>query len=209
MNKMFAGVQVGKKNVVFGIGLFILLAIGFGVPLTINFFGGSVLTHDQYQTWKVVHAYGIFLGFINYFFGLIVDRLGLNRQQKELSSWAFLAAGIFGGVGRMILVLLSAMSQFGLYLSLGEIVFITLGTIIFLLGQSRTITLELDEIRINLTTFRQTRLDRITIFRYTIPAKQAGVAELADAHDSKSCSLGSVGSIPTFGISPEPMPPLE
>lgn len=27
----------------------------------------------------------------------------------------------------------------------------------------------------------------------------AGVAEQADAHDSKSCSLGSVGSIPTFG----------
>jgi hypothetical protein len=28
----------------------------------------------------------------------------------------------------------------------------------------------------------------------------AGVAELADAHDSKSCSFGNVGSIPTFGI---------
>ncbi len=28
---------------------------------------------------------------------------------------------------------------------------------------------------------------------------QAEVAELADAHDSKSCSFGSVGSIPTFG----------
>ena len=27
----------------------------------------------------------------------------------------------------------------------------------------------------------------------------AEVAELADAHDSKSCSFGSVGSIPTFG----------
>ena len=139
MNKMFAGVQVGKKNVIFGIGLFILLAIGFGVPLTINFFGGSVLTRDQYQIWKVVHGYGIFLGFINYFFGLTVDRLGLSRQQKELTSWAFLAAGLFGGLGRMILVLLSAMSQFGLYLSLGEVVFTVLGTIIFLFGQSRMI----------------------------------------------------------------------
>ena len=29
----------------------------------------------------------------------------------------------------------------------------------------------------------------------------AEVAELADAHDSNSCSFGSVGSIPTFGIS--------
>jgi hypothetical protein len=28
----------------------------------------------------------------------------------------------------------------------------------------------------------------------------AEVAEQADAHDSKSCSLGSVGSIPTFGM---------
>ena len=27
----------------------------------------------------------------------------------------------------------------------------------------------------------------------------AKVAELVDAHDSKSCSFGSVGSIPTFG----------
>ena len=31
------------------------------------------------------------------------------------------------------------------------------------------------------------------------PAKIAGVAELADAHDSKSCTFGYVGSIPTFG----------
>ena len=30
----------------------------------------------------------------------------------------------------------------------------------------------------------------------------AEVAELADAHDSNSCSVRSVGSIPTFGTSP-------
>jgi hypothetical protein len=30
--------------------------------------------------------------------------------------------------------------------------------------------------------------------------RNAGVAELADAHDSKSCSFWSVGSIPTTGI---------
>ena len=30
--------------------------------------------------------------------------------------------------------------------------------------------------------------------------RYAGVAELADAHDSKSCSARSVGSTPTFGI---------
>jgi hypothetical protein len=34
-----------------------------------------------------------------------------------------------------------------------------------------------------------------------ILSPHAGVAELADAHDSKSCSFGNVGSIPTFGIS--------
>ena len=43
-------------------------------------------------------------------------------------------------------------------------------------------------------------LDRISGFRYTWHYKLAEVAEQADAHDSKSCSLGSVGSIPTFGI---------
>ena len=137
MNKMFAGVQVGRKNIAFGVGLFILLGIGFGIPLTINFFGGSVLTQDQYQSWKVVHGYGIFLGFINYFFGLIIDRLRLTDGQKELSSWAFLMAGLFGGVLRMILVLMSALGEYGLYASLGEVIFISLGTLIFLLGQSR------------------------------------------------------------------------
>lgn len=35
---------------------------------------------------------------------------------------------------------------------------------------------------------------------YNITAvNHAEVAEQADAHDSKSCSFGSVGSIPTFG----------
>jgi hypothetical protein len=33
----------------------------------------------------------------------------------------------------------------------------------------------------------------------------AEVAEQADAHDSNSCSFGSVGSIPTFGIIPFPV----
>ena len=32
------------------------------------------------------------------------------------------------------------------------------------------------------------------------PAREAGVAELVDARDSKSRSFGSVGSIPTAGI---------
>jgi hypothetical protein len=37
------------------------------------------------------------------------------------------------------------------------------------------------------------------IVAYLILLALAEVAEQADAHDSKSCSFGSVGSIPTFG----------
>jgi hypothetical protein len=140
MDKMFTEVKIGKKNILFGIGLFILLGFGFGIPLTINFLGGSLLSPDQYQTWKVIHGYGVFLGFINYFFGLSIDRLRLSDRQKELSSWAFLIAGVFGGAFRMILALLSASSAFGLYVSLGETLFISAGTVIFLLGQSRRIS---------------------------------------------------------------------
>jgi hypothetical protein len=63
--------------------------------------------------------------------------LDLTRQQKEISSWSILVAGLFGGVARMILVLLSALSYWGVYASLGETVFISLGTIVFLRGQMR------------------------------------------------------------------------
>ena len=38
------------------------------------------------------------------------------------------------------------------------------------------------------------------LLKLDILPTHAGVAELADAHDSKSCSFGNVGSIPTFGI---------
>jgi hypothetical protein len=137
MSRAFADVRIGRKNVGFGIALFLILGVGAGIPLTINFFGGSVLTSEQYQIWKVVHGYGIFLGFINYFFGLIIDRLDLSGQQKEVSSWSFLLAGLFGGFTRMGLVLLSALSAFGLYASLGEVVFITIGTLVFIRGQVR------------------------------------------------------------------------
>jgi hypothetical protein len=41
----------------------------------------------------------------------------------------------------------------------------------------------------------------LTVYRSLVYFEHnAEVAEQADAHDSKSCSLGSVGSIPTFGI---------
>jgi hypothetical protein len=137
MNSFFVDTNVGKKNVIFGIVLFLLLGVVVGIPLTIDFFGGSTLTNDQYQTWKVVHGYGVFLSFINYFFGLLVDRLGLTRQQKEIASWSFLIAGLIGGVIRMILVLASAFNEFGIYASLGESVCFVLGTIIFVRGQMK------------------------------------------------------------------------
>jgi len=135
MNRIFRNVDVGRKNMVFGIALFLILGVLVGIPLTIDLFGGSVLSSDQYQTWKVVHGYGIFLSFINYFFGLIIDRLELTKQQKEISSWSFLIAGLIGGVTRMILVLVSALHEFGIYASLGESVCFVLGTFIFVRGQ--------------------------------------------------------------------------
>lgn len=137
MNRVLTNVDVGRKNVVFGVALFVALGVVVGVPLTIDFFGGSSLTRDQYQIWKVVHGYGVFLGFINYFFGVSIDRLNLTRQQKEISSWSILLAGLSGGVVRMILVLLSALGTLGIYASLGEAAFITIGTIVFVLGQMR------------------------------------------------------------------------
>lgn len=135
MNTIFADIEIGRKNIVFGITLFVILGVIIGIPLTINFFGGSVLTAAQYQTWKVVHGYGIFLGFINYFFGLLIDRLNLTRRRKEVSSWFLLIAGLIGGGVRMVLVLLSALGDYGIYASLGEVIFIALGTLLFLQGQ--------------------------------------------------------------------------
>ena len=57
---------------------------------------------------------------------------------KELSSWSFLGAGLFGGLARMMLVLFSVFGAFGIYASLGESVFITLGMLAFLIGQKRS-----------------------------------------------------------------------
>jgi hypothetical protein len=135
MENILGTSDVGRKNVAFGIALFLISGVIVGIPLTINFFGGSVLTSGQYQAWKVVHGYSIFLGFINYFFGLVIDRLALTRGQKELSSWCMLAAGLVGGVGRMTLLLLSALDEFGVVASLGEVVLIVLATAVFLRGQ--------------------------------------------------------------------------
>ncbi|HEY6103573.1 MAG TPA: hypothetical protein VI007_10165 [bacterium] len=83
----------------FGIGLFLLLGVAVGIPLTIDFFGGSVLAEEQYRIWKVIHGYGIFLGFINYFFGLSIHRLLLTRDQKEVSLGTLIPVSLCLGAG--------------------------------------------------------------------------------------------------------------
>ncbi len=137
MNRILAGVDVGRKNIWFGIGLFLLLGVVAGTPLTIDMFGGSLLSGDQYQSWKVIHGYSVFLAFINYFLGLAIDRLEISRGQKELVSWSFLAAGLVGGMGRPILLLLSALSQFGRTASLVETALFVLGTFVLVRAQMR------------------------------------------------------------------------
>jgi len=132
MNNFFAGVDVGRKNIVFGVALFLVLGVVVGVPLTVGLFGGSMLTESQYQTWKVLHAYGVFTAFVNFFFGFLVDRMSLGRRQLEIASWSFLIAGLVGGIGRPILFLLSVQGSTGGYaISFIETVGFVVGTFIF------------------------------------------------------------------------------
>jgi membrane protease YdiL (CAAX protease family) len=136
MNRIFAGVDVGRKNIGFGIALFLILGVVVGIPLTVDLFGGSMLTGAQYQAWKVLHAYGIFLAFVNFFFGYCIDRVNLTRQQKEIASWSFVIAGLFGGLGRSILFLLQISGGFGSYtISLIETLGFVIGTFVFVFGQ--------------------------------------------------------------------------
>jgi len=138
MNRIFAGVDVGRKNIVFGVVLFLVLGVVVGVPLTVDLFGGSMLTAGQYQTWKVLHAYGVFTAFVNFFFGYLIDQLIISEQQKEIASWSFLIAGLVGGVGRPVLFLLSIPGGFGSYaVSLIETVGFVIGTFIFVRGQMK------------------------------------------------------------------------
>ena len=137
MNAIFANAYVGRKNIGFGLVLFLLLGVVAGIPLTVDMFGGSLLTSDQYQSWKVIHGYSVFLAFINYFLGLAIDSFEMPRAQKEVVSWSFLVAGLVGGMGRMTLVLLSAFSQFGRAASLVETVLFVLGTFVLVRGQMR------------------------------------------------------------------------
>ncbi len=138
MNAILGTADVGRKNIGFALVLFLLLGVVAGIPLTIDMFGGSLLTSQQYQTWKVIHGYSVFLAFINYFLGLAIDRFQMARTQKELISWSFLSAGLVGGVGRTVLVLLSALGQFGRAASLAETMLFVLGTFVLARGQMRS-----------------------------------------------------------------------
>jgi hypothetical protein len=133
MKNFFAGVNVGKKNIIFGVVLFLILGVVVGIPLTVDLFGGSMLTESQYQAWKVLHAYGVFLAFINFFFGFLVDRMSLDRRQLEIASWSFLIAGLVGGVGRPVLYPFSVPGSAGSYvIDLIETLGFIVGTLIFL-----------------------------------------------------------------------------
>jgi hypothetical protein len=91
-----------------------------------------MLTESQYQTWKVLHAYGVFTAFVNFFFGFLVDRMSLGRQQLEIASWSFLVAGLVGGIGRPVLFLLSVPGSIGIHtVDLIETVGFVVGTFIF------------------------------------------------------------------------------
>ena len=132
MKNFFAGIDVGRKNIVFGVVLFLVLGVVVGVPLTVNLFGGSMLAESQYQPWKVLHAYGVFTAFVNFFFGFLVDGMNLDRRQRKIASWSFLIAGLVGGIGRPVLFLLSVPGAVGSYaISLIETVGFVVGTFIF------------------------------------------------------------------------------
>lgn len=137
MNAWFLENPVGKKNIIFGALLFLLFAVGIGVPLTLNFFGVPVLSDEQYELWKVVHGYGIFLAVINCLLGASVDQLRISAGQKEALSWALIIAGLFGAIGRMSLALLSIYEDWHLLASLGEVVFFSVGLVIFVYGWTR------------------------------------------------------------------------
>jgi len=136
MNKIFAGVDVGKKNIIFSIILFLILGVVVGTPLTVGLLGGSMLTESQYQTWKVLHAYGVFTAFVNFFFGFLVDSMNLDRRELEIASWSFLVAGLVGRVGRPVLFLLSVSGIWaGYVIDLIETLGFVIGTIIFVRGR--------------------------------------------------------------------------
>ena len=137
MSRFFEDAVIGRKNIVTGVVLFLIMGVIVGIPLTVNFMGGSMLTGAQYQSWKVIHGYSVFLAFINLFLGLGIDRFNMAVRQKEIVSWTFLIAGVVGGLGRMTLDLLAWMESFGRFASLIETALFVVGTIVLTAGLTR------------------------------------------------------------------------
>jgi hypothetical protein len=135
MNKLFAGTQIGKKNISVGLVLFLVYGVVIGIPLTFDMLGGSLMSADQYEAWKVIHAYGVFLAFVNFFFGYCIDRLNTSHRMQEIASWALLVAGLVGVVGRSILLVLSATGGAWSYAaSMIETLGFVIATLIFVRG---------------------------------------------------------------------------
>ena len=136
MSTLFADSPIGRKNIIFGAFLFLLFALAVGIPLTLDFLGASVLSDKQYQLWKVVHGYGIFLGVINYFLGTNLDQLRLSGRQKEMLSWSFIVAGFFGAIVRMAFALLDVYDDWVLFASSVEAASFSVGLALFIYGWS-------------------------------------------------------------------------
>jgi len=135
MEKIFADTKVGRKNIGLGIVQFLILGVLAGIPLTVDLFGGSWLTSEQYQTWKVLHAYAVFGAFVNFFLGYCIDRVKLSNREKEISSWSFAIAGLVGGFGRAALFMLAMWyAPYSYAASLIETVGFVLGTFVFVRG---------------------------------------------------------------------------
>lgn len=135
MNKIYAGTNVGRKNIIMGLLLFLVLGVVIGIPLTIDMLGGSLMSTEQYQAWKILHAYGVFLAFANFFFGYCIDQLNASHRMQQIASWALVVAGLAGGFGRSVLLLLSATGGAWSYAaSFIETLGFVIATLIFIRG---------------------------------------------------------------------------
>lgn len=114
---------IGRKNAVFGAALFSFWAL-FYVVLWLS--GISLDSLNSRATLKTVHAYGLFLGTINYFFGFLINNLKNSNRNKQIASYSFILAGVLTG-------LIKATKFSGIAFT-GDI-FFALGLLIFIKGK--------------------------------------------------------------------------
>ena len=93
-------------------------------------------TSFAYYSYNIIshffQVHPLLTAFVNIFFGFLVDRMGMGRQQLEIASWSFLIAGLVGGIGRPLLFLLSIPGVWAVYIvDLIETVGFVVGTFIF------------------------------------------------------------------------------